>query len=223
MGINESTPTGTHRRRSQFRLRILLTLAALLLAVVFFSQLNPTVVKKLGPTAEAVYDLFNAPTTEPLSLSGQRFVADVDALGGHAGVIEQTPSLFGLLGRNELFSVDFSGREGGKNIKFGDRELARLVNSYGDRILGIYLADTKVTDAGLRLLNDLTNIRHISLEYSDPTTTPTGSPAPTGLITDAGLAHVRSLTQLESLRLGGLPITDAGLQALAGLSGLHVL
>jgi hypothetical protein len=66
----------------------LLTITGLLLAIVFFSQLDPSVVKRLGPAAESVYDLFNAPATEPLSLSGQRVVADVEALGGHAGVIE---------------------------------------------------------------------------------------------------------------------------------------
>ena len=101
MEINESAPERTHRRRPRFRLRILLTLTGLLLAVVFFSQLSPSAVKKLGPAAESVYDLFNAPTTEPLSLSGQRVVADVKALGGHALVSERTPGLFGLLGRKE--------------------------------------------------------------------------------------------------------------------------
>jgi hypothetical protein len=223
MEINESTPERTHRRRHQFRLKILLALTALLHVVVFFSQLSPSVVKKLGPAAESVYDLFNAPTTDPLSLSGQRVVADVNALGGHAGVIERTPGIFGLLGRKELFSVDFSGSAGGMNAKFGDLELERLVKSHGDRIWGLYLRDTNVTDNGLRLLRDLPNVRHISLEYSDPKTTPTGLPAPTRLITDLGLAYVRGLTQLQSLHLRGLPITDAGLDALAGLTGVHVL
>src|ERR1700733_7506605 len=182
MDINETAPERTHRRRPRFRLRILLTLTGLLLAVVFFSQLSPSAVKKLGPAAESVYDLFNAPTTEPLSLSGQRVVADVKALGGHALVSERTPGLFGLLGRKELFSVNFSGRKVGKIAEFGNLELARLVKSHGDRIWGLYLLDTNVTDLGLRVLRDLPNVRHISLEYSDPKTTPTGSPAPTQFI-----------------------------------------
>jgi Leucine Rich repeat len=223
MEINESALERTHRRRPRFRLSILLTLTGLLLAVVFFSQLSPSVVKKLGPAAEAVYDLFNAPTTEPLSLSGQRVVADVNALGGHALVSERTPGLFGLLGRKELFSVNFSGIAGGKNGAFGDRELARLVKSHGDRIWGLYLLDTNVTDLGLLVLRDLPNVRHISLEYSDPKTTPTGLPAPTQFITDAGLVNVGSLTTIQSLHLRGLPITDTGLEALAGLTAVHVL
>jgi hypothetical protein len=224
MEFDDSAPERTHRRRPRFRLRILLTLTGLLLAVVFFSQLSPSVVKNLGPAAEAVYDLFNAPTTEPLSLSGQRVVADVKALGGYAGVIERTPGLFGLLGRKELFSVNFSGTVGGKNVAFGDLELARLVKSHGDSIWGLYLLDTNVTDKGLRVLRDLPNVRHISLEYSDPKKTkPTGLPAPTRFITDAGMAYVGSLTQIQSLHLRGLPITDAGLQSLAGLTGVHVL
>jgi hypothetical protein len=118
-------------------------------------------------------------------LSGQRVVANVNALGGHAVVIERTPGLFGLLGRKELFSIDFSGRACGTNGQFGDRELARLVKSHGDRIWGLYLLDTNATDLGLRVLRDLPNVRHISLEYSDPKTTPTGLPAPTQFITDA--------------------------------------
>ena len=80
MEIENTTPELTQRRRNQFRLKILLIVTGLLLAAVFFSQLSPSVVKKLGPAAETVYDLFNAPTTEPLSLSGQRVVADVDAV-----------------------------------------------------------------------------------------------------------------------------------------------
>jgi hypothetical protein len=223
MEIENTYPEIKHRRRAPFRLKILLTLSGLLLAVVFFSQLSPSMVKKLGSTAENVYDFFNAPTTEPLSLSGQRVVADVNALGGHAGVVERTPGLFGLLGRKELFSIDFTRRAGGENVEFGDRELARLVKSHGDRIWGIYLINTTVTDEGLRVLKDLPNIRHVSLEYSDRTTMPTSSGAPTGLITDAGLAHLEKLTQLQSLHLRGLPITDAGMQYFVGMSGLHVL
>ena len=177
MEIDESTPERTHRRRHQFRLRILLALTAISLSVVFFSQLSPSVVKQLGPAAESVYDLFNAPTTEPLTLSGQRVVADVNALGGHAVVIERTPGIFGLLGRKELFSVDFSDSAGGTNARFGDLELARLVKSHGDRIWGLHLRDTNVTDKGLRVLSDLPDVRHISLEYSDPKTKPPGWPA----------------------------------------------
>ena len=37
------------------------------------------------------------------------------------------------------------------------------------------------------------------------------------------MTHVGKLTQLQSLHLRGLPITDAGLGALSGLTGVHVL
>ena len=223
MEISDSPSESSHRRRPRFRLRILLTVTGLLLACVFFTQLDPSAVKKLGPTAESVYDLFNTPPTEPLSLSGQRFVADVKALGGHAGVVDRTPGLFGLFGRKELFSIYFGGRVAAKNIPFGDRELAGLVQSHGDRIWGMYLRDSQLTDDGLRVLLDRPYIRHISLEYSNPALRPPGSLAQTGFITDAGLVHLGKLTQLQSLHLRGLPITDAGLDALVGLVGLHVL
>jgi serine/threonine protein kinase/Leucine-rich repeat (LRR) protein len=43
-------------------------------------------------------------------------------------------------------------------------------------------------------------------------------------VTDAGLAHLQNLTELESLDLGGArPFTDAGLAHLRGLSNLHDL
>ena len=67
------------------------------------------------------------------------------------------------------------------------------------------------------------NIRRVSLEYSDRTTMATSSGAPDRLITDAGLAQLEKLTKLQSLHLRGLPITDAGMQYLVGMSGLHVL
>jgi len=42
-------------------------------------------------------------------------------------------------------------------------------------------------------------------------------------ITDAGLANVKGLTQLQSLNLNGTKITDAGLEHLKGLANLQTL
>ena len=42
-------------------------------------------------------------------------------------------------------------------------------------------------------------------------------------MTDAGLEHLKGLTQLHSLDLGGTKVTDAGLEHLKGLAQLESL
>ena len=119
--------------------------------------------------AGSVYDLFNGQDPEQASLSRRgKFWPTSRRSAVHAGFIEQSKGLLGLFGRKELFSVSFRDRQDGKSAKFGDQELARLVKTHGDQIWGIYLDNTQVTDEGLRVLKDLTNLRHLSLEYSDP-------------------------------------------------------
>ncbi len=41
------------------------------------------------------------------------------------------------------------------------------------------------------------------------------------LVTDAGLKHLKGLTQLQSLSLNSTPVTDAGLEYLKGLTQLR--
>jgi SAM-dependent methyltransferase len=76
-------------------------------------------------------------------------------------------------------------------------------------VRGVYLATTRVTDAGLARLGGLTQLRWLRLA-----STP---------VTDAGLAHLRGLTQLQSLQLANTPVTDAGLAHLRGLTQLRWL
>jgi Leucine-rich repeat (LRR) protein len=57
----------------------------------------------------------------------------------------------------------------------------------------------KMSDAGLRHLQNLPQLRKLSVE------------AP---VTDAGLAHLKALHQLEELSLKGSKVTDAGVQEL---------
>ena len=57
-------------------------------------------------------------------------------------------------------------------------------------------------------LNDLTNLRTLDLSKQ---------------ITDAGLMHLKDLTSLQELGLGGTKVTDAGLVNLKGLTSLRKL
>jgi len=76
-------------------MRILLGIGVLLALFVVFTQLDPAVVRKLGPTAESAYDLFNAPADRDLTLRGQHMVDELKTRGGYANVIERTPGLIG--------------------------------------------------------------------------------------------------------------------------------
>ena len=91
-------------------------------------------------------DLFNQvpgkPT--PLSEAGQKFVTDVKALGATPLVSVVKPGLLGFFGREESFAVSAQDRA------YDDEEFGRLAELYGDRITGLYLANTAVTDEGLR-------------------------------------------------------------------------
>jgi hypothetical protein len=223
MEPDPSSPGENHRRLPRRRLRILLGVTGLLLLFVIFSQLEPSVVRKMGPAAESMYDLFSAPADRDLTLRGQDLVDELKSLGGHAIVIERTPGLIGPIGRKELFSVDFIASSADSEVDFNDDDLARLVKRYGDRIWGLHLGNTKVTDEGLRSLQGLAHLKHLALGREGPWDPSRGPLPETSRITDKGLAHLRDLKQLQSLHFRGLAVTDAGLRSLSGLTGLHTL
>lgn len=65
----------------------------------------------------------------------------------------------------------------------------------------------RLTDAGLRYLEPLTQLRHLDLRNTP--------------VVDSGLRHLERLTQLEMLDLQGTEVTDAGLQHLERLTQLE--
>ena len=71
------------------------------------------------------------------------------------------------------------------------------------------LARTKVSDDGLKAVENLKNLRRLHLENTK--------------ITDAGLTHLKNLTNLEYLNLYGTQVTDSGLSELEGLKNLRAL
>jgi Leucine Rich repeat len=223
MATDASTPDKTRRRRFRRRLRILLGVGGPLILLVIFSQLDPSVVRKLGPAAESLYDLLSAPADRELTVRGQHMVDDLKAVGGYANVIERTPGFIGPIGRKELFSIEFPAPSMGKEVDFNDEDLALLVKRYGDRIWGIHLGNTKVTDEGLRSLQGLSHIRNLGLGEEGPWDFSRHPLPEASRITDAGLAHLAGLKQLQTLHIRGLVVTDAGLESLAGLTGMHAL
>jgi len=191
----------------------LLAITGLLAVLFVVSRLEPTQVAMLGPPGQYVYELFNPPAVPETSPLGKRLMADVKALGGQAHVMQRSRRYLGLLGNTELFHIGLRGTE------FGDEALARLVDQYGDRIWGLDMRHTRVTDEGLRHLKRLSHLQQLTLGNDDRRFSP-DIRRPISPITDAGLIHLKGLSDLMSLQLSGLPITDAGLDSMKDLPAL---
>jgi internalin A len=210
------SPAAKPARRNRWRLRMLLAITGLLAVLLVVSQLEPNQVAMLGPPGQYLHELFNPPAAPETSPFGKRLIADVTAVGGRADVMVRSRPYLGLVGNTEQFSISFTG------TGFDDRALERLVNRYGDRIWGLDLRHTKVTDDGLRHLVGLSQLAELALGHDNFRVRP-GDPRPISTITDAGLIHLNGLRQLRNLTLGGLYITDAGLNAIKDMPALDVL
>ena len=74
---------------------------------------------------------------------------------------------------------------------------------------GLWLSQTRVTDAGLEHLEGLTNLQELYLGATQ--------------VTDTGLEHLKGLVNLQYLDLSGAQVTDPGLEHLRGLVKLQDL
>jgi YHS domain-containing protein len=92
--------------------------------------------------------------------------------------------------------------------KFRDDQLAELA-PIAPALYWLDLGETGVTDAGLKPLAAMKNLRRLQLDRT--------------AITDTGLAHLAPLSHLESLSLHSTKITDTGLLALRALPRLRSL
>jgi hypothetical protein len=81
--------------------------------------------------------------------------------------------------------------------------ITRDEKAKGKPIVGVDFARTKVTDADLKHLAALKQLRDLDLGLTQ--------------VTNAGLKHLAALKQLRDLDLGLTQVTDAGLKHLAGL------
>jgi Leucine-rich repeat (LRR) protein len=79
--------------------------------------------------------------------------------------------------------------------EFGSR-IARDEKAKDEPIVGVYLGSTKVTDAGLKHLAGLKQLRELDLSDTQ--------------VTDAGLKHLAGLKQLKELSLGRTQVTSKG-------------
>jgi hypothetical protein len=128
---DRSTPAPKSSRRTHWRLRLLLFLSALMACLFLFSQLDPSTANKLGPVAQAMFDLLRPDLAlEETSPSGRRLIAEVSALGGVASIMERTRPFLGLFGQTETFHVRLN------QTKFGDEALATLVETPRSQISG---------------------------------------------------------------------------------------
>ncbi len=92
--------------------------------------------------------------------------------------------------------------------EFADAGLAPLA-PIADKIASLDIARSKVTDAGLKTVAAMKNLKELHLEGTT--------------IGDAGLDHLKGLAELEYLNLYNTKVTDAGLAKLASLSKLKAI
>ncbi len=92
--------------------------------------------------------------------------------------------------------------------EFGDAGLEPLA-PIADKIASLDIARSKVTDAGLKAVAAMKNLKELHLEGT--------------AISDVGIDHLRGLAELEYLNLYNTKVTDAGAAKLAGLSKLKAL
>ena len=206
-------------RHRRWRLRFLLVFSLLLAMIYVVSQLEPATAEKLGPAGSFIYGLVH-PNLDPEAISeeGRRLRSEVAKIGGRADFTDRTYRYLGRFGAVERFHIGFT------DPKFGDAELAALVKKYGERIFGLSLVGTTVTDQGLRCLADVIQLQQIALgNFDRRPMPPDGVKVARNEITDAGLIHLKGLNQLRNLHLEGLPITDAGLDAIKDLPNLDGL
>lgn len=87
----------------------------------------------------------------------------------------------------------------------GDAEL-KLLLPVKEQLIWLNLGRTKITDAGMDVVGQLSGITQLNLEYTT--------------VSDQGLEKLKTLLSLNSLNLVGTNITDAGLAKLSSIKSL---
>ncbi|MEO5979149.1 MAG: DUF2231 domain-containing protein [Chryseolinea sp.] len=87
----------------------------------------------------------------------------------------------------------------------GDAEL-KLLLPIKDQLIWLNLGRTKITDAGVDVVAQLSGVNQLNLEYTS--------------VSDQGIEKLKTLTSLNSLNLVGTNITDAGLSRLVEIKSL---
>ena len=129
------------------------------------------------------------PTAPPADAAA---VQKINSLGGGA---------MPLAANTNLLSVNFSLA----GAKIDDAALESL-KGVSEQLVWLNLANTSVTDAGLKVLAGFKNLRRLHLEKTG--------------VGDEGLASVKGLGELQYINLYGTKVTDKGLASLGGLKKL---
>ena len=129
------------------------------------------------------------PTAPPADAAA---VQKINALGGGA---------MPLAANTNLISVNFSLA----GAKIDDAALESL-KGVSEQLVWLNLANTSVTDAGMKSLAGFKNLRRLHLEKTS--------------VGDEGLASLKNLVEITYLNLYSTKITDKGLASLAGLKKL---
>ena len=129
------------------------------------------------------------PTAPPADAAA---IQKINALGGGA---------MPLAANTNLISVNFSLA----GAKIDDAALESL-KGVSEQLVWLNLANTSVTDAGMKGLAGFKNLRRLHLEKT--------------AVGDEGVASVKGLGELTYLNLYSTKVTDKGLAALAGLKKL---
>jgi len=124
-----------------------------------------------------------------------------------APIMEQTRELGGRATPCDRLDPRASVHAEFRNAKMEPATLERVGRL--PRIGTLILQDTPITDEGLQLLANLTQLQHLSLANTQ--------------ITDAGLQHLKGMTQLEWLNLDSTRVSDAGLEQIKDLPTLRRL
>lgn len=209
-------PSRTARQLSVRRRRSMLVATALAVGLYVFARIDRSVVERFGSAVASFHDLVNWAPRKPssLSASAQRVTGDVKAIASGATVTVLTAEVLGYTGSEEWYGVGIHDKS------FDDAALGRLADRHGDRIGGLILENTSVTDAGLAQLAKFPALRNLEIR-NDVSWSASGSAS--GMITDAGMAHLKGLVRLQSLNVSYSSVTDAGLEALGELRELQSL
>ena len=92
--------------------------------------------------------------------------------------------------------------------KLGEGGVAEVTVNESGSVVGVFVVNSILPEAGLVHLKGLTKLESLSLTSQK--------------LTDAGLVHLKGLTTLQKLSLGG-SFTDAGIAHLQGLTNLTML
>ena len=148
MATEEHAPSGPPRRRPRWRSWLELSLIGALLT---FIGLAP------GGLPQVVLFL----QARGLSDADARLLDEIKKLGGEAHFMERIPRFLGLFGGRNLLHFSFNEKT------FDDTKLDRFVRTYGDRVWGLDLRNTGITDRGMRYLAGLPHVRHLVLGNED--------------------------------------------------------